>query len=96
MRQKNTQKISDILKQVLKKNNIDEQLYQRKVINSWEEVLGKNIGHYTTKLEFVNQTLYVYISSSVIRHELFLMKFKIKTSLNKYVGANVVNDIIFK
>ncbi len=96
MRRKNTQKLGSIIGQVLKNNNLEEKLYQRKVINSWKEVLGQNISYHTTKLEFINRTLYVYISSSVVRHELFLMKFKIKNSLNQYVGSNIVNDIIFR
>ncbi len=96
MKRNNTERLGSVLGQVLKANHLEEKLYQRKVINSWKEVLGQNISYHTTKLEFINRTLYVYISSSVIRHELFLMKFKIKNSLNRYVGSNVVNDIIFR
>ncbi len=96
MRRKNTEKLGNILTRVLKKNDLEEKLYQRKVINSWQEVLGKNINYHTTKLEFDNRVLYVYVSSSVIRHELFLMKQNIKNSLNRHVGSDVVKDIIFR
>lgn len=96
MRRKNTEKISDILSQVLKHNNLDERLYETKVVNSWPVVLGENIMKYTTGIYFKNKKLYVQLSSSVLRQELFLTREEIKNSLNKHVGADVVKEIVFQ
>ncbi len=95
MRRKNTEKISDILSQVLKQNNLDERLYETKVVNSWPVVLGENIMKYTTNIYFHNKKLYVQLSSSVLRQELFLTREEIKNSLNKHVGMDVVKEIVF-
>lgn len=95
MRRKNTEKISDILSQVLKQNNLDERLYETKVVNSWPVVLGENIMKYTTNIYFHNKKLYVQLSSSVLRQELFLTREEIKNSLNKHVGIDVVKEIVF-
>lgn len=96
MRKKNTESLRDVLKQVLRENRMDQKLYETRVIHSWPEVLGENIMQYTTNLYFQNKVLYVSISSSVLRHELFLTRENIKDSLNKHVGAPVVNEIIFR
>ncbi len=96
MFKRNTEKIGDVLRKALKQNNIDKQLYEHRVINSWEEVLGKNINYHTSKLEFKDSVLYAYISSSVVRHELFLMRIKIKEQLNRHVGRAVIQKVIFK
>ena len=96
MRRKNTEKISDILSQVLKQNHLDERLYETKVVNSWPVILGENIRKYTTDIYFQNKKLYVQLSSSVLRQELFLTREEIKNSLNKHVGADVVKEIVFQ
>lgn len=96
MRRKNTEKISDILHLVLKQNQMDDKLYETRVISSWPLVLGENIMQYTTNLYFNNKKLYVKLSSSVLRHELFLTREEIKQSLNKHVGVDVVKEIVFQ
>ncbi|NLI71870.1 MAG: DUF721 domain-containing protein [Bacteroidales bacterium] len=96
MRRKNTEKLSDILSQVLKANHLDKKLYETRVINSWPVVLGENIMKYTTNIYFHNKKLYVQLSSSVLRHELFLAREEIKNSLNNHVGAAVVKEIVFQ
>lgn len=96
MRRKNTEKLGEILGQVLKQNHLDEKLYETRVLNSWSVVLGENIMHYTTNIYFSKKKLYVTLSSSVLRHELFLTREQIKNSLNKYVGVDVVKEIVFQ
>ena len=96
MRRNNTEKLSEILGQVLKNNHLDEKLYETRVVNSWAVVLGENIMHYTTNIYFSKKKLYVTLSSSVLRHELFLTREEIKKSLNKHVGADVVKEIVFQ
>ena len=96
MRRKNTEKLNEILAQVLKQNHLDEKLYETRVINSWAVVLGENIMRYTTNIYFNNKKLYVTLSSSVLRHELFLTRTEIRNSLNKYVGADVLKEIVFQ
>lgn len=96
MRRKNTERLDDILGQVLKQNHLDEKLYETRVIKSWSLVLGENIMHYTTNIYFNKKKLYVSLSSSVLRQELFLTREEIKNSLNKYVGADVVKEIVFQ
>lgn len=96
MRKKNTEVLSDVLKQVLKNNSMDVKLNETRVIQAWPIVLGENIMQYTTKLYFYREKLYVKLSSSVLRQELFLSSEKIKKSLNNHVGSNVVKEIIFQ
>ncbi len=96
MRKKNSESIGDIVNQVLKENKLDRKLYETRVVNSWGAILGANIEKYTDNIYFVNSKLYVELTSSVLRQELFLSKEKIIASLNKHVGTNVVKEIIFR
>lgn len=96
MRRSNTEKLDEILSQVLKQNHLDEKLYEVRVIKSWSVVLGDNIMNYTSNIYFSKKKLYVTLSSSVLRQELFLSRDNIKKLLNENVGADVVQEIVFK
>ncbi|HNX12034.1 MAG TPA: DUF721 domain-containing protein [Paludibacteraceae bacterium] len=96
MRRRNTEKLSDILGQVLKQNHLDEKLYETRVLKSWSVVLGENVMNYTSNLYFSKKRLYVTLTSSVLRQELFLTREEIRNSLNNYVGFPVVKEIVFQ
>ena len=95
MRRRNTEKLSDILGQVLKQNHLDEKLYETRVLKSWSVVLGENVMNYTSNLYFSKKRLYVTLTSAVLRQELFLTREEIRNSLNNYVGFPVVKEIVF-
>lgn len=96
MRKKNTELLSDIIRQVLKENHLDKPLNERRLIDAWPKVLGENIIKYTSELNIRNRVLYVSMTSSVLRHDLFLSREEIKNSLNRQVGVDVIVDIVFK
>ena len=96
MRKKNTELLSDVIKQVLKEQHLDKALYEKRLIDAWPLVLGNNIVQYTTELSIRNRVLYVSLTSSVLRHDLFLSRNEIKNSLNKQVGEEVIVEIIFR
>lgn len=96
MRKKNTELLSDVIRQVLKQHHLDRPLYEKRLIDAWPLVLGANILQYTSELIIKNRVLYVSLNSSVLRHDLFLSRDEIKNSLNKYVGEDVIIDIVFR
>ena len=96
MRKKNTELLSDVIRQVLKEQHLDKALYEKRLIEAWPLVLGNNIVQYTSDLNIKNRVLYVALTSSVLRHDLFLSRNEIKNSLNKQVGEEVIVEIIFR
>lgn len=96
MRKKNTELLRDVISQVLKQQHLDRPLNEKRIIDAWPVVLGSNIMKYTTELNIKNKVLYVSLSSSVLRHDLFISREEIKKSLNKQVGYDVIVDIVFR
>lgn len=96
MRKKNTELLSEVIRQVLRQNNLDKPLNEKRLIDAWPLVLGANIVQYTSELIIKNRVLYVSLNSSVLRHDLFMSRDEIKNSLNKQVGVDVIIDIIFR
>ncbi len=96
MRKRNTESLREIIGQVLKNNHLDKKLNDKHLIDAWPKILGDNIKQYTTEISIKNRVLYVSLSSSVLRHDLFLSREEIKNSLNREVGAEVIKEIIFR
>lgn len=96
MRKKNTEILSDVIRQVLKEQHLDRPLNEKRLIDAWPVVLGNNIMNYTSELTIKNRVLYVTLTSSVLRHDLFLSREEIKKSLNTHVGQEVIVEIMFR
>lgn len=96
MRRSNTQSLSEIIKEYVKVTHIERKLKEVDVVESWENLLGKTIAHYTRNIYIVNRVLYVEISSSVVKNELFMMREEIKRKINEKEGEEIIRTIIFK
>ncbi len=96
MRKKNTQKLDEVIKEYLKALKIDDKLKEVELIRSWDDVVGKTIARSTKKIFINNRRLFVYLNSSVIRNELFMLREGLKKALNDKVGESIIDDIILK
>ena len=95
MRRSNTQTLSEILNDFFSENPvITKRLAENRLINAWETTLGKAVSHYTENLYVRNKTLYVHLSSSVLRNELSLCRSDLIAKLNKEAGRDVINQIV--
>ena len=57
-------------------NKLNSGLNNIKVQNLWSEVMGNNVNSYTNEIVLKKNTLYVNLSSSVLRQELSFWKTK--------------------
>lgn len=96
MRRSYTQPLSEVLRDYIKENNIGKKLKEVDIVQSWEDLLGKTIVYYTRNVSLKNRILFVEISSSVVKNELFMMRDEIKRKLNEKAGEELVDKIIFK
>ena len=96
MRRSNTQSLSEVLRDYVKGTSIEKKLKEVDIVQSWEELLGKTIAHYTKNISLKNRILYLEINSSVVKNELFLMREEIRRKLNEKAGEELVDKIIFK
>lgn len=95
MKRTNTQTISDILKDFFQENPaVEEKLAESRLINSWESILGSTVLRYTENLYIKNKTLYVRISSAILRNELSLCRSDLIRKLNDAAGMDVINNMI--
>ena len=88
--------MNDILKSFVKENNLEKGLDNVNVKEAWISVLGNGVKNYTTEIVLRKNTLYVKLSSSVLREELSYGTQKIITLLNEYLKKEVVKKLVLR
>ncbi len=96
MKRNNDRPIKAALDELLRTYHLDEKMGQVKLVNSWEEIMGKAVAHRTTELIIRDKKLYVSLSSASLRQELFQARDKILILLNEAAGAKVIDEVIFR
>lgn len=96
MSKHNETTIKEAIDNLLKVYKLNDKLAERKLIASWEQVMGAMIAKHTKELVIRNKQLFVTLDSSALRNELALAKTKIVEMLNKEVGKQVINEVILR
>lgn len=92
----NESSISDILKEIIEANKLDKGLNQISVADAWKNLMGNGVNNYTRNVLLKGSTLYVELTSSVLREELSYGKDKIIKMINQELGREVVKDVVLK
>ncbi len=87
--------LAELLPEFLRNEGLETPLQQRRLVDSWAEVVGKPIERYTGDKFIKNQTLYVKILNPALRADLSMSKAMLVKRLNEKVGAQVIVDIRF-
>ncbi|WP_428224498.1 DUF721 domain-containing protein [Flavobacterium sp.] len=92
----NDSPIGDIIKQIIETNKLEKGLNQISVADAWKNLMGNGVNHYTRDVILKGSTLYVELTSSVLREELTYGKQKIITMINEELGSDVVKEVVLK
>ncbi|MDT7829979.1 DUF721 domain-containing protein [Pricia sp. S334] len=95
-RQNDNLNLGEALKEFIKENRLQKGMDKVDVREAWANLMGNGVSNYTTAVELRNDTLYVSLSSSVLREELSLGKSKIITMLNEELGRDLVNKLVLR
>ena len=88
--------ISDILKEFVDANKLQSGLDKVNVRDAWAKMMGNGVNNYTTNIQLERETLYVQLSSSVLREELSYGKEKIIAMLNESLGKEVIKKLVLR
>ncbi|MDR2885518.1 MAG: DUF721 domain-containing protein [Rikenellaceae bacterium] len=75
---------------------IARKIAEAKVADHWAAVVGPYAAAFTTSVEVRSGTLYVKVTSSVVRSELFMRRAALRDALNAAVGLAAVTNVIIK
>lgn len=95
-RNKDNLSISDILKEFVDTNKLQPGLDKVNVKDAWAQMMGNGVNNYTTAIQLERDTLFVQLSSSVLREELSYGKEKIIKMLNESIGKEVIKKLVLR
>lgn len=88
--------IGDALKAFIKENKLQHGIDKVDVREAWANLMGNGVNNYTTEVSLKKETLYVSLSSSVLRQELSMGKSKIIKMLNDELGKELVKKLVLR
>ena len=88
--------LGDVLKEFVSTNKLQEGLYKVEIKDAWKNLMGNGVNSYNTSVQLKRDTLYVQLSSSVLREELSYGKEKIITMLNEALGKELIKTLVLK
>ncbi len=88
--------LSEALKDFIQENKLQHGIDKVNAREAWVKLMGNGVNNYTTAIELRNETLYVSLSSSVLREELSHGKSKIMGMLNEELGKHLVKKIVLR
>lgn len=88
--------VQDVLKIFVEGNKLDAGIDNIDVKAAWVRLLGPGIESYTLDVFLKRQTLYVALSSPIVREELSYGKEKIIKMINEDLRKEVVKELILR
>jgi predicted nucleic acid-binding Zn ribbon protein len=96
MERNNTRSIAEVIQAYLKESRLEKPLKEKQLVQSWESLLGKTVARATSRIYLEDGKLFVHLSSSVVKNELFMLQDEIIRKLNDAAGEELVTGIVFR
>ena len=88
--------IGDVLKEIIQANKLQPGMDQVSVKEAWASLMGNGVNSYTKNVVLKGSTLYVELTSSVLREELAFGKSKIITMINEELRRDIIKDVVLR
>jgi hypothetical protein len=92
----NQSTVGDVLKQIIQVNKLQPGMDQIDVKEAWQNLMGNGVNSYTKNVALRGNTLYVELSSSVLREELSHGKSKIIAMINDELQRVVIKEVVLR
>lgn len=88
--------LADVLKVFIDKNKLQPGMDKIDVQEAWKSLMGNGVNSYTKEVVLKGTTLYVYLTSAVLREELSYGKDKIIKMINEELGKEVIKEVVLR
>lgn len=92
----NESSIGDILKEIIQVNKLQPGIDQISVKEAWQSLMGNGVNSYTKNVVLKGNTLYVELTSAVLREELSFGKDKIIKMINDELRRDIVTAVVLR
>ncbi|NAY90477.1 DUF721 domain-containing protein [Muricauda sp. JGD-17] len=88
--------LSEALSEFIKENKLQKGMDKVDAKDAWAKLMGNGVNNYTSSVELKNETLYISLTSSVLREELSMGKTKIIAMINEELGRELVKKLVLR
>lgn len=88
--------IGNVLKEFMQVNKLQTGMDKIDVRDAWKNLMGVGVNNYTREIMLRGTTLYVELTSAVLREELSFGKDKIVKMINEEMGREVVTNVVLR
>jgi hypothetical protein len=88
--------IGSILNEIIQVNKLQGGIDEVAVKDAWKNLMGNGVNTYTKNVLLKGATLYVELTSSVLREELHYGKDKIIKMINEELQREVVKEVVLR
>lgn len=88
--------LSSVIRKILKNPKLSRRLDDIRIIEIWDEIIGKNLQKYVIDSKVYKRKLYIKLKSSTLRNEFTYQKSDLIRQINQRFGKKVIEDIILK
>lgn len=92
----NESSISEVLQQFIQQNKLETGMDKIDVEKAWKDLMGNGVNSYTQEVILKGTTLYVKLTSAVLREELSYGKQKIISLINEELKKEVVKEVVLR
>ena len=92
----NESSIADVLKEIISINRLQPGIDQISVKEAWASLMGNGVNSYTKNVVLKGNTLYVELTSAVLRQELGYGKDKIIKMINDELRRDIVKEVVLR
>ena len=86
--------VGELLDQILKSPNIVAKIAEGGLPDTWRRVVGPIVAEQTRQVRFLSGTLYVHVTSAVMRSELMMQREALVKAINRQAGINIVHTVV--
>ena len=87
--------IAAIINEAMERAGLTDSLNEQRASAAWADVVGASINRYTTRRYVDHGVLHVYLTSASLKNELGFVRDRLMDAINRWVGADVVKEIVF-
>ena len=95
-RQNEQMNMGNVLKEFIKENRLQKGINKVDAQEAWRKLMDNGVNNYTKNIELRGETLYVSLTSSVLREELSYEKSNIIKMLNEELGKELIKKLILQ
>ena len=92
----NESSIGDVLKEIIQVNKLQSGMDQVLVKEAWSSLMGNGVNTYTRSIVLKGSTLYVELTSAVLREELSYGKDKIIKMINDELRRELITAVVLR